>query len=383
MPTKSQWISSSPQSKSPSFSDVKIDWPNINYLPASISSIASVTPSSGKIPYFTGMESAALADFGSVGMQVVAATSQSVARAAIDAASSGHTHTSPSSGSWWTGYAKVGADGVCEIGKYLDFHGSASDTSDYTGRIFVESGNFQFFGCPIRTRDGVLSSASPSYGFISEEGLGWYRYSSGKIGVMSGGANTAIIGPSSISPGSDNSKTCGEPNLRWSVFYGATAVINTSDARKKTTPRKFTDAEIKAASVLAKEISIFQFLDSIEEKGAENARLHCGMTVQRCMEIMRSFGLDPFRYGMICYDSWPESLEYKQPTFSEGSELTVVDDYGNLVGSVNFPGECLDDYVVIKAAGDIYGLRETQVAFFIARGQEARISAMEERLGLV
>ncbi len=383
MPTKSQWVSSSPKSKSPSFSDVKIDWPNINYLPASISSIASVTPSSGKIPYFTGANSAALADFGSVGMQLVAATSQSGARSAIDAAVSSHTHTSPSSGSWWTGYAKVGGGGVCEIGKYLDFHETSSDTSDYTGRIFVESGYFKFWGCLIKTRDGLLSSASPSYGFISEDGLGLYKHSVGKIGVMSGGVSTTIIGPSSLSPGSDNSKTCGEPNLRWSVFYGATAVINTSDARKKTPPRKFTDAEIKAASALSREIKFFQFLESIEEKGEDKARLHCGMTVQRCMEIMSSFGLDPFRYAMICYDSWPESYEYKQPSFGDDVKLSVIDDYGSVVGSFEIPGACHDDFVAIKPAGDIYSLRESQVLFFMARAAEERMAEIERRLGIL
>jgi hypothetical protein len=31
--------------------------------------------------------------------------------------------------------------------------------------------------------------------------------------------------------------------------------------------------------------------------------------VQRAIEVMESHGLDPMRYGFICYDQWPESVE--------------------------------------------------------------------------
>ena len=40
-----------------------------------------------------------------------------------------------SSGNYWGGIPTVGNDGVMEVGKYIDFHGSDTDSSDYTTRL--------------------------------------------------------------------------------------------------------------------------------------------------------------------------------------------------------------------------------------------------------
>jgi hypothetical protein len=79
-------------------------------------------------------------------------------------------------------------------------------------------------------------------------------------------------------------------------------------------------------------------LDAVAKKGDE-ARSHIGLTVQRAIEIMQSHGLDPFAYGFICYDEW---------TADESRE-----------------------------AGDRYGFRPDELLLFIARGIDARLSALE------
>ncbi len=44
-------------------------------------------------------------------------------------------------GRWWNIMTTVGSDGVTEIGKYIDFHKSSSDTSDYTVRLDATGSN--------------------------------------------------------------------------------------------------------------------------------------------------------------------------------------------------------------------------------------------------
>jgi len=130
---------------------------------------------------------------------------------------------------------------------------------------------------------------------------------------------SCVFIPSAVYPGGDNTISSGLSSKRWSVVYAATGTINTSDARAKTAISPLTEAEIKAAIEIANEIGTYQFLDAVESKGESTARLHCGTTVQRVMEIMQANGLDPMRYAFICYDKWDD--EYKDFLINEGEKV--------------------------------------------------------------
>jgi 2-keto-3-deoxy-galactonokinase len=53
----------------------------------------------------------------------------------------------PVSGDWWNGGAAVvGTDGVMEIGKYIDFHDSDTETSDFSYRMTATDTNMTFSG---------------------------------------------------------------------------------------------------------------------------------------------------------------------------------------------------------------------------------------------
>lgn len=161
----------------------------------------------------------------------------------------------------------------------------------------------------------------------------------------------------------DNTKTLGGAGYRWSTVYAGTGTINTSDAREKTTVRELTSAEIQAAQALAKEIGAYKFLAAVAEKGAA-AREHIGMTVQRAIELLESFGLDPFTYGFICYDEWDQTTE--------------------LIPGV---GDVPEEFRVVREAGNRYSFRMDELLAFIIRGviasiseQDARLRALEARL---
>lgn len=170
------------------------------------------------------------------------------------------------------------------------------------------------------------------------------------------------------SPGSDNAYSCGVSARRWSVVYAATGTINTSDARDKTAVRPLTEAELAAAKDLAREIGAYRFLDAMAKKGAD-AREHAGLTVQRAIEVMQSHGLEPLRYGFICHDSWPASVE--------PAEYRQRD-----TGMVDGRGQPIQEQVLVRAerripAGDRYSFRPDELNLFLARGFEARLSALE------
>lgn len=112
-------------------------------------------------------------------------------------------------------------------------------------------------------------------------------------------------------PGYDNTLNLGSGPLRMATLYAGTGTINTSDGREKTAVRPLTAAEINAAKALASEIGVYQFLAAIQAKG-DAARQHIGMTVQRAIEVMQGFGLDPFGYGFICHDVWADTFEQVQ-----------------------------------------------------------------------
>lgn len=96
---------------------------------------------------------------------------------------------------------------------------------------------------------------------------------------------------------------------------------------------------------------MYQWLAMIEAKG-DDARLHVGMTVQRAIQIMQSQGLDPMRYGFVCYDQWSEAPE-------------------------ELDGDVVQEH---RTAGDRYSFRMDELLAFIARGAAHRLRDVEHRL---
>jgi len=147
-------------------------------------------------------------------------------------------------------------------------------------------------------------------------------------------------------PYPDNVLSLGYISSRWTVVYASTGSINTSDAREKTPVTSLSGREISAASALARAIGTFKFLEAMSDKGA-SARLHVGLTVQTAIRIMKEYELNPFAYGFICYDKWDDVME--------NGEVKV-------------------------RAGDRYSFRPDELLLFIARGFEARLTRLEEKI---
>lgn len=195
--------------------------------------------------------------------------------------------------------------------------------------------------------DGVYGMRLASAGSIALFCAGAASYSL----LLSG---TSCVSASTWVPVSDNSLSFGSASLRWSVIYAATGAINTSDARDKTEVAPLTAAELASAAELSSAIGTYQWLSSIAEKGEDKARHHAGLTVQNAIAILHTHGLDPFRYGFICYDKWDAVPEVTDPE----------------TGAVIEPA---------RDAGDRYSFRPDELNLFLARGFAARLDALENR----
>ena len=174
--------------------------------------------------------------------------------------------------------ALLRADGTMELGKqntaatwYADIHTSGNNESvnDYDARIQVSGGS---------TTDG-----------------------SATVTFFATNTDTQILRPRT-----DSAYTLGAASRRWTTVYATTATINTSDEREKEQIQDINAAVLRAWGNV--EYQQFKFKDAVLKKGG-GARWHVGLVAQRVKEAFEAEGVDPFTYGILCYDEWDEQQE--------------------------------------------------------------------------
>ena len=126
----------------------------------------------------------------------------------------------------------------------------------------------------------------------------------------------------------DNAYSLGIPSQRWSVVYAGTGTINTSDERLKQQITTDLAPELKAWSKV--NFCKYKFNDAVKIK-KDGARWHFGVIAQEVKAAFESEGLDPFKYGILCYDEWD-------------AEEEVLDDNGTVINNK-------------REAGNRYGVR--------------------------
>lgn len=237
-------------------------------------------------------------------------------------------------------------------------------------RLMYLSNNLARWECGANSMPESGSNVGSNFHIIRFSDIGEYLGNSLTIYRNSGD----VLFEGNIAPTTDNTKSNGLASNRWSVVYAGTGTINTSDAREKNEVRSLTENEIQAAQALSKEIGAYKFLSSIAEKG-DAAREHIGMTVQRAIEVMESFGLNPFNYGFICYDEWDQQTE-TIPAVEAVDEVLGED--GTVVKeAVEAKPE---EIKIIREAGNRYSFRMDELSMFIARGVSAKLESIEARL---
>lgn len=195
--------------------------------------------------------------------------------------------------------------GSKNVGAYNTYLGA--ETGSVTTGI---SGGYNIF-------IGYRSGANAAQSNIGQNSIaiGDGSYTTGDNAVAIGSnvsapANNFVVCNAShtfFKPSADNVTAMGGPVNRWTVVYAATGSINTSDERQKQQVKPIDSAAIRAWAKV--EYCQYKFNDAVEKKG-EGARWHFGLIAQRVKEAFESEGLDPFAYGVLCYDEWDGGNRY-------------------------------------------------------------------------
>jgi Chaperone of endosialidase len=164
---------------------------------------------------------------------------------------------------------------------------------------------------------------------------------------------TVILNGATVRPNTTNATILGSSSYNWDNIYARTSTIGTSDERLKTDVAPIPDEVLDAWSEV--EFVQYRFIDSIDKKG-DKARLHTGVIAQRVKEAFERHRLDPFAYGILCYDEWDAVQEEK------------TDD-----GEIITPG---------LEAGNKYSMRYEEALVLEAALMRREMKRMKEALGL-
>ena len=236
---------------------------------------------------------------------------------------------------------------------------------------------------------------------------------SGGSGVrlqISGNTQNVQFDGAAWRPGTDNVTTSGTASLRWSTVYAGTGTINTSDQRLKgelPIDEGLLDAwgDIKFRS--------YQWLDAVDAKGADKARVHFGVFAQELEAHFKEKGIDVRRYAFFCHDAWktfmePEIEEY---TYFEERRVPIEPPAVRVSSKTNKPPSLRDMPIrerierierqlvrpkldpegkiimkVVVPEGDRFGIRYEQLLLIEAIWQRrevaklsARVTALEQK----
>lgn len=129
-------------------------------------------------------------------------------------------------------------------------------------------------------------------------------------------------------PTTSGDVSLGRSEQPWSQVYASTSSISTSDERLKQDIEGVPEAVFRAWAKV--EFVQFRFRDAVAKKGG-SARIHIGAIAQRIKAAFESEGLDPFAYGLLCYDRWdaspaeidPETGEELAPSREAGDRYSI------------------------------------------------------------
>lgn len=146
-----------------------------------------------------------------------------------------------------------------------------------------------------------------------------YLIASNLLNFYTDGANQVVLDDGIFKPAVDGDITLGSATFRFGQIYSTVGTISTSDERSKQDIESLSQVELKVATRLKGLIKKFRFKDSVETKG-DSARIHVGVIAQEVKGAFEQEGLDPFAYGILCYDEWDDIYE----TNLDGEEVLSV-----------------------------------------------------------
>lgn len=194
---------------------------------------------------------------------------------------------------------------------------------------------------------------------FASAGPGWLNATDGFNFRTGGQVRWQITSGHSLSPGADAQYNLAGAANRVNNSFFAVAPTVSSDERIKTDIDAVPDVVLDAWADV--QFYLYRLKAAHGLKGAD-ARWHAGVVAQRVRDAFGKAGLDPFEYGVLCWDVWGAvGATYNE----EGELLTPARDAGELY-SIRY-----DEALVLEAA---LGRRT-------AARNAAELSALHDRLG--
>lgn len=163
-----------------------------------------------------------------------------------------------------------------------------------------------FFSAGNTTRSARISSTGGTG--VAENGI--LSLSCGQVTLNAAATDTQTIRPATAGVG-----TVGQNARPYNTGFVQTAFTVTSDGDYKDDVEDIPDDVLDAWQQV--EYKGYVLKDAKELKG-DQARRHFGVIAQQVRDSFLSKGLDPFHYGLLCYDEWD-------------AEEDAYDDFGNLI----------------------------------------------------
>lgn len=275
---------------------------------------------------------------------------------------------------------RISASGNVGIGTTVFSYGSSGDRS-----VEVNASGVAYL--VVKTGDVSRGYLAASNSVTELAALG----ASQPLALSTNGVRRLIVEADGIvRPNTDNTQAFGTASFRWSVIYAGTGTINTSDEREKHWRGELKAAELRAAKRIIGELGIYQWNDAVAEKGEDGARLHFGVRAQRAFAIMEDEGLDWSRYAWACYDQWEEQTEPVMEEVTVPKTRKVMRPSTLLDPATGQPAMVEVDEAyeetemrptgetrVTLEAGDRYGVRPDQLAFWLIAAQAAIQAELE------
>ena len=205
-------------------------------------------------------------------------------------------------------------------------HGAAVGTFAATGTDI--EGEFSFAGASdLGFCEGAKIQAAAT-GAPGSGALPQYTPTRINFGTSPGGSTAvtmrwSVTDTGHLLPYTTNTYNIGEASHDIANGWTQNAWTVVSDGRLKTNFRSFNDAESEAAEEILDQIGLFQWKDSVAQKG-EGARLHSGLIAQDVERVMIKHGLDPRRYGWFCEDPLFETVTKLRPVEHQKTERKQI-----------------------------------------------------------
>jgi hypothetical protein len=292
------------------------------------------------------------------------------------------------------------AAGNVGIGVNPSVWASSFKALDIGGATFASTGNESYQGANWFFNGAVYVYKTNGHAtqYIQANGQHlWFSAASGNAGSAISFTPVLTINTSGhILPGADATQNLASASLRINNSYFAASPTVTSDEREKHWRGELNAAELRAAKRIIAELGIYQWNDAVAEKGEDGARLHFGVRAQRAFAILEDEGLDWQRYAWCCYDQWEEQTEpvMAEVTVTKTRKVmrpsTLIDPATGqpAMVEVDEPYEETEmqptgETRVTLEAGDRYGVRPDQLAFWLIAAQAAMQADLEGSIAIL